>query len=522
MIKGDKYIQKFYKIRTKDGNLVTLKFNKAQQQFYELIQSNYHKKPGRYIVLKARQLGISTFTEALFTFLTTSKFNTRSVIIAHDSKAASSIYQMTKTYVNMLPAPLKPKQKYSNAKMLMFDTDDGNGLKSSIEVMVANDSTRGSTYQNAHLSELAFWQHPDTAMTAAMQTIPNTNESIVIIESTANGFNYFYDLWKRAEEGKSDFIPVFFPWYLDDGYQRPYDGFELTDYEKSIKGKFDLTNEQLAWRRWCIDNNFNGDETMFRQEYPITPEEAFITSGSNVFNTEIILARIKELKEPLKKGYFEYDYDGLRITNIRWVDDKRGYISIYSEPDGDFTAMGGDTAGEGEDYFTAHVLSREGNQMAVLHHQFDEDLYSKQVYCLGVYYKSLIGIEANFSTYPIKELQRLGYQHLYVREKYDQILEDNEKKYGFKTTSLTRPLIISNLVEIMREHIYCIHDKATLNEALSFVRINGKPQASEGTHDDLIMGLAIAYEVLKQIPDKQAEAVEEYYDEDEEFFDYGG
>ena len=69
----------------------------------------------------------------------------------------------------------------------------------------------------------------------------------------------------------------------------------------------------------------------------------------------------------------------------------------------------------------------------------------------------------------------------------------------------------------MREHIYCIHDKATLNEALSFVRINGKPQASEGTHDDLIMGLAIAYEVLKQIPDKQAEAVEEYYDEDEDY-----
>ena len=392
---------------------------------------------------------------------------------------------MTKLFYDQLPDKLKPKQKYSNAKMLVFDDPTGGlGLKSSIRVSVANDAARGSTYRYAHLSELAFWDHPETAMLAIMQAIPNEPDTIVIIESTANGFNYFYDLWKKAEQGENDFTPVFFPWYMEPKYQMPYTGFELTEYEKDIKEKFNLTNEQLSWRRWSIANNCNGDEDMFRQEYPITPEEAFITSGTSVFNTSIVLERLRHIPEPIKKGYFKYDYDGLRITNIQWIDDKEGYISIYKEPTGDYTVLGGDTAGEGEDYFTAHVVDRNGDQCAVLHNQFDEDLYTKQVYCLGMHYRSLIGIEVNFSTYPTRELQRLQYPRLYIREIYDQAMVDYNDKYGFKTTSLTRPIIISSLVEIVREHPEKIVDKATLEEMLSFVKIEGKPQAAEGAHDD--------------------------------------
>ena len=158
--------------------------------------------------------------------------------------------------------------------------------------------------------------------------------------------------------------------------------------------------------------------------------------------------------------------------------------------------------------------------------QDDEDLYTKQIYCLGMWYNSLVGLEVNFSTYPTMELQRLEYPLLYVREVFDNIMTDHQMKYGFKTTSLTRPIIISNLVQIMREHIDKINDKSTLEEALSFVKIKGKPQASEGTHDDLIMALAIAYEILKQIPapieDKRTTDYdyEENYESD--FFTYGG
>lgn len=516
------YIQKYYMIRTKKGELIPFEFNHAQNQFYDIIKENFGKKPGRFIVLKARQLGISTETSGIFSYLTMNSFYTDTVVVAHERDSANKIFAMYKLMYEKLPEPLKPETRYSNARELTFDNEQGTGLKSSIRVSVAGEGARSSTYRYAHVSELAFWQHPETAMLALLQTVPFEDDTIVIIESTANGYNYFYQMWEKAVNGESDFIPIFFAWYLEPTYKAEYNGFKLTEYEESIKERFNLTNEQLAWRRWCIANNCNGDEEKFRQEYPITPEEAFITSGSPVFDVQIVLDRMKVVKEPMKKGYFKYDYDGLHITNIEWIDDDRGYISIYEEPTGDFTVLSGDTAGDGEDYFVGHVLSREGRQMAVLHHQFDEDLYTKQMYCLGMHYRSLIGIEINYSTYPTMELQRLEYPRLYVRKSYDQALEMYQEKYGFNTTKLTRPIIISQLVEIVREHTELIVDKSTLNEMLSFVKVNGRPEASEGMHDDLVMGLAIGYEILKQIPPVETVEVEkEEYDEETDFFSYG-
>jgi phage terminase large subunit len=123
------------------------------------------------------------------------------------------------------------------------------------------------------------------------------------------------------------------------------------------------------------------------------------------------------------------------------------------------------------------------------------------MYCLGKYYKdALIGIEANFDSFPIKELQRLGYPLQYVRETQDTYTGKTEKRFGFKTTSLTRPTIISRLIEIVREHCYTINDKATLEELLTIVRNEkGRIEAAEGTHDDLMMGLAIAHQIREQV-----------------------
>lgn len=519
---AQEFIEDNYKIKDKEGNLVSLKFNHAQQEVYDVIKETYGKKPVRIIILKARQLGISTFSEAMMTYLTTNQPNTDAVILAHINESASKIYEMTQLYISELPEGLKPKQKYSNRKMLMFD-DDVNGLKSSIRVMVANDSTRGGTYKLAHLSEVAFWEHPEDALLAINQAVPMSNESMIIIESTANGFNHFYNLWQDAVNGRNDYTPIFFPWYVDPNYSMPYRGFDLTPYEADIKDKFNLTLDQLQWRRWCIANNCGNDEMKFRQEYPITPEEAFITSGASVFNTELILEHMKDLPHPIRRGYFRYDFDGMHITNWQWIDDPMGYIKIYREPTSAFTGMGGDTAGDGDDFFVAQVVDQDGNQCAVLHKQFDPDLYTKQVYCLGQYYNSVIAIESNFDSGINRDLQRYGYPHIYVREKYDQMARDVQEKFGFRTTSLTRPIIIDQLVEIAREHIEKIVDRETLQEMLSFVRIKNKPQASEGTHDDLVMGLAIAYESLKQLPRRfsfLSDKSEKSYDEDLAFFNF--
>ena len=227
--------------------------------------------------------------------------------------------------------------------------------------------------------------------------------------------------------------------------------------------------------------------------------------GKTVFDARAIQKRLDEIPKPIKTGYFRYDYDGLRISNIQWVNDRGGYIKIYALPNQPaFTeyCIGGDTAGEGSDSFTGHVLdARTGVQVATLKHQFDADQYAKQMYCLGMYYKqALIGIEANFDSYPIMELQRLGYPKQYVREAQDTYTGKTEKRFGFKTTSLTRPTILSRLIEIVREHCDTINDQDTLEELLTIIRNEkGRIEAPEGGHDDQMMGLAIAHHIRDQV-----------------------
>ena len=227
--------------------------------------------------------------------------------------------------------------------------------------------------------------------------------------------------------------------------------------------------------------------------------------GKTVFDARAIQNRLETIPKPLKVGYFDYDYDGLKITNIRWVNDKSGYIRIYTMPNQlNFTqfCIGGDTAGEGSDYFVGSVLdAKTGVQVAQLRHQFDADQYTRQMYCLGKYYRdALIGIEANFDSYPIMELQRLGYPKQYTREAQDTYTGKTEKRFGFKTTSLTRPTIISRLIEIVREHCDTITDRDLLEELLTIVRNEkGRIEAPEGGHDDQMMAMAIAHHIRDQV-----------------------
>ena len=277
----------------------------------------------------------------------------------------------------------------------------------------------------------------------------------------------------------------------------------IWDRLRWLRDEKNLEPEQLFWY-WNKHDKYL-DKDLIKQEYPCTPHEAFLLSGKNVFDTAIILDRLSRLQKPMKRGYFRYKYDGLRISNIEWVNDKDGYIQIYKIPNSpSFTeyCIGGDTAGEGSDFFTGHVLdAKTGEQVAHLKHQFDADQYTRQMYCLGKYYKdALIGIEANFDSYPIKELQRLGYPKQYTRVSQDTYTGKTEKRFGFKTTSLTRPTIISRLVEIVREHCDTICDKDTLEELLTIIRNEkGRIEAPEGGHDDQMMGLAIAHHIREQV-----------------------
>lgn len=257
--------------------------------------------------------------------------------------------------------------------------------------------------------------------------------------------------------------------------------------------------------------------------------------GKTVFDARAIQTRLSALEQmpkpfPIKVGYFDYKYDGVAIRDIRWVNDRNGYIRIYDVPSLTEYCIGGDTAGDGSDSFVGQVLdAKTGKQVAVLKHQFDADQYTKQMYCLGKYYKdALIGIEANFDSYPIMELQRLGYPKQYVREAVDTYTGKTESRFGFKTTSLSRPTIISRLIEIVREHCELLYDKYTLEELLTIIRNEkGRIEAPQGGHDDMMMALAIAYQIKEQVvfaeeviemPSANHFNIEKRY---EEQYDYG-
>lgn len=461
------------------------------------------------LVLKGRQQGFTTLVTAYQLACSILNRNFQGYTLADKSDNSEAIFQnKAKFPYSQLPDALKPTEKFNNRKQLLFEK-----INSSWAVDTATkDVGRSRTVNFFHGSECAFWQNGIAPIQAALGEA-FTKNCIKIYESTANGYNDFQKMWDSGVH-----INCFYEWWRTREYNIAFRNEEakeeflhdidtkkgwIWDRLRWLRDDKSLSAEQLYWYWNKYDKYL--DKDLIKQEYPCTPREAFLLSGKNVFDTEIILERIARLQKPIKTGYFSYDYDGLKITNIQWVNDRNGYIKIYGLPNHPvFTeyCIGGDTAGEGSDFFTGHVLdAKTGTQVAVLKHQFDADQYTRQMYCLGKYYKdALIGIEANFDSYPIMELQRLGYLKQYTREAQDTYTGKTEKRFGFKTTSLTRPTIISRLIEIVREHCYTINDKDTLEELLTIIRNEkGRIEAPEGGHDDMMMGLAIAHHIKEQV-----------------------
>ena len=512
-INTKKYIEKYIKIRDKAGSIIDFTLNEPQQRLYDIIkEQKKQKKPVRIIILKARQMGFSTLTESILFKETATKFNVNTGIIAHKEEATTNLFNMSKRMYGNLPEEMKPSLKNSNAKELIFDNYEGTGLKSKIKCMTAGSDGvgRSDTFNNLHISELAFWVgDKKSTMTGLLQAVPNLPNTMIIIESTANGFEYYKELWDMAVRGESDFIPLFVGWNELEEYKMPYTGFELTEEEKKLQELYNVSLEQITWRRWCIANNCGGDVEQFKQEYPINPQEAFLSTGNCIFDKEKIIERMQSTPKPIKQGYFTYNVaEAIKgnMTDIKWVNDKKGCIKIYEIPDSPMItkyAIGGDTAGDTKgDEFSADVINAKTlKQAASLEMQTDEDLYAKQIYCLGMYYKwALVGLETNFSTFPQKELERLDYPNFYVREVFDNYSKSTSKQYGFLTTKKTKPVILSNLVQLVRENIEVFNHKYTLEEMITMVKKeNGKQEAEEGYHDDKVMSVAIAYHVVGQV-----------------------
>lgn len=512
------FIQTFLKIKTKEGHITKLILNPPQLRLYEAIKKQWAEgKPVRIIILKARQMGFSTLTAAILFWLTITAKNVETMIVAHVEEATSNLFRMYQLFYNMLPDKIKPMQKASNAQELVFDRParyKGNreGLNSRIRCATAGGHGvgRSATIRTLHLSEFAFWPGNKTeTFSGLMQAVPDKPGTVVIIESTANGFDEFKRMWDDAvmsqEEGGEGFTPIFFAWFEMPDYRRPVpQNFQRTKEEQELASTFGLCDEQLAWRRWCIKVNCGGSVELFHQEYPCTPDEAFVSTGHCVFDKPSLVLRRKVVQSyKWERGSFRIEKDVAgKIVDFKWEPSKDGAIRILKKPiKGVPYVLGGDTAGTGSDKFAGQVLdNRTGKQVAVLHHRYGERMFAEQMYCLGMYYNTaLIGVETNYSTYPEMVLEELGYPRLYVRERYDNYLKKTVDAFGFDTNTATRPVLIDTLKDVAKDSLDTITDFDTLGEMLTFVYDDKfKAAADTGEHDDLVMALGIAHRIRHQ------------------------
>ena len=503
------YIENCLKIKTKSGTVVPFRLNDAQRKLYAVAKRQQDAgKPVRLIILKARQIGFSTLTEGLIFHACATRKNVNALIVAHREDATANLFRMSKLFYDELPAPVKPMLRASNAQELVFENpsklrserEARPGLRSRIRCATAGGRGigRSDTLQCVHLSEYAFW--PDGAdgkastLAGILQAVPSLPGTMVVIESTANGFEDFKERWDAAVAGENDFEPVFFAWFENPDYSMPVvPGTEWTPEERDLKAAYQLTDEQLQWRRWCIANNCGGSLDMFRQEYPASPGEAFLHSGTGVFDNEQIVLRLERLPGPAGRGEFA---DG------EWTESETGAITLYELPEeGVPYVLGGDTAGEGSDYFTAIVIDNvTGRIAAKLRQKYSEPEYVRQIYALGRFYNdALVAIETNFSTYPVMKLQEMEYSNQYSREREDTYTRQMRKSYGFRTDRQSRPRAIANLVEVFSSHPEWFTDRELLEEMLTFCyNEDHRPEALAGKHDDLVMGAAITYAVRHQ------------------------
>jgi hypothetical protein len=563
------FAEEYIKITNKNGDQVPFVHNPIQQKINAKIKELHDAgKPARIIILKARQHGASTNEQGRMLFNTATKENRNGLIVAQDDDTSGTIFNKAKYMYDSLPQHVKPLQKASNARELIFDRPTGykgkaKGLNSGIRVQVAGKVSigRGNTIHYAHLSEVAFWPAPEgkeikKQISGILQAVPKTPDTEVVIESTANGYNEFKELWDDAVAGKNEWTPLFFAWHenpeyqmecSDEEYERLINNIESKKVREYLFGKsdnrgrktpgiielFGLTKEQVKWWIWVYKNDNNNDFNMMIQENPAMPSDAFLATGTPVFDNDRVRLRIEYLKQkyqkdPPKTGRFVFEWgnpenqDYIKDSTIKFVEDPNGFVTIYEDVQSGYPyVIGGDTKGEGRDFYSGTVINNAtGQRVATIRNCWTNSKpYTWQMYCLGMYYNmALIGIEMNWNTAPIEELERLHYPRQYTRRRYDDITKEYQLKHGWKTDGNTRPLIIDKEIHLIEENIDLFNDIAMLEECLTFVyNKDGKPDAMPGKHDDAIFSDMIANEIRTQQTfeaEIEPEPVHRSFDED--------
>lgn len=403
-------------------------------------------KPVRKIILKPRQAGASTLSEALLWWQVHTVPQTHALVLSMDKDSAQYIFDMARNFYESLPLQHRPMKRYSSKKEIVLENPDEKtrptnpGLRSRIEVQTAGKYVppRGANFNLVHFSEVAFWPNAEDIVPAIIPMVPYLPGTMIIYESTANGVdNFFKEEWDAAMRGDSAFDPIFFPWTIMPEYSLPFYSTEerldfqadLDEEEQELLKLHHISLEQLKWRQFKI-TEMQGDVDKFHQEYPITDEEAFLFSGIPIFDRKV-LQRVKTL-EPVWTG----DID---LYTEQLLADENGLLDIYEHPveKGDYV-IGVDVAsGSGEDYSCMCVLKRTWpnglcDQVAEWHGKVDPVALGRLAIVLAKYYKdAMLSIEINNHGLTTQTEAQRQYWNFYRWQYFDRVGRTYTQKLGW-------------------------------------------------------------------------------------------
>jgi hypothetical protein len=461
----DQLIAGLLKIRLKKGGTKLLSLNRAQREYSRTCSK-------QNIVLKARQVGITTYVAARYFLQTITRPGTLTVQVAHSPESAESIFNIVQRFWENLPKEMLKGalvKSRSNTRQIAFPR-----LDSEYRVETADDNAgRGMTIHNLHCSEVSRWPRGGLETLASLRAAVVPGGEIVL-ESTPNGATgAFYGEWQRANE--TEYTQHFFPWWYEESYREVMKAEEflpLTPEENELVARYGLDEGQIAWRR----KQWKTLRGLAAQEYAESASSCFLVSGECVFE----LAAIEKAAGLAEEGLESEDNGRLTI----WFPPQKGRQYI----------LGVDTAGGGSDgdYACAQVIERTmGMQCAELHGHFPPYELARRVADLGRRYElGLVAVERNnHGSGVLAHLNTLEYGNLF----------EKDGQLGWLTSAASRPAMIENMAAVLISEPELFHSARLLEECRTFVRrADGNAAAADGAHDDCVMAMAIALAVRRE------------------------
>ncbi len=458
--------EKVLKIRNRSGKIEPLAANQAQK-CYALQSWSQNSN----IILKARQMGITTWIAGRFFLKTITHPGALTVQVAHTQESAEAIFRIVHRFFAQLPDGLREgalKNAKCSARRIAFPALDSEYL---VETAGDRNAGRGLTITNLHCTELARWPgDPEETLAGLRATLSPQGE--LVMESTPNGAaGCFWKEWQEAE--KTGTKQHFFPWWLEAAYTAdPVDDSSLTEDERHQRERQGLTLDQMAYRRH-IQENFRG---LARQEYAEDAESCFLASGSCWFEVAAIDNRLREVRPPAEK---------------------RGDLWVWAKPQpGRQYLVAVDPSGgspEG-DYAAAQVIDREqGLQCAEFRTRRSPlDTAMAAADLAREYNRALLAVERNNHGHGV-----LAYLHSPCQ--YERVYRGPDGQDGWLTSVNSRPGMLADLGAALVQTPSLFSSERLLRECRTFVRgAGGNGGAAPGEHDDCVMAMALALAVRKE------------------------